>query len=250
MDEERAPFGEWRDPHEEDLFALPRSTRERLTWQLVSALMTRHGRQLAPVQHHYYSSDIIVLVDRGARPGSVELLGLNRNGYGHALPWTEHHRAYPEMWHRSLEATGVGRMASTLARAAKLGPPMKGNAIRPDTLAYRSIAAFFEIAPDAERWRCVNGQLDTNFGEGGVQHHLFSSYPMVAQLLSEQRANDLLGHSAFRFWFLCRGEDPLAVLEPEAGRAWRCDGSEVDIAAVSHSGRQTWAVAHTLREAL
>lgn len=241
--------GDWGEPSEDALIPLPRSTRERLTWQLVAALMSRHGRQLMPTQHHHYLSDIITLVDRSARPEARILLGLNRNGFGHALPWTEHHKQFPEMWHRSLEATGVGRMASALARAAGLGSPMKGNTTRPDTLAYRSIAAFFEVAREPENWRCINGRLDTNFGEGGVQHHLFAAYPMVARYLSEQRANDLLGCSAYRFWFLCRDDQPLAVFEPEAGRAWRHDGSEIDIAAVSKKGRQIWAIAKALQEA-
>lgn len=225
------------------------AVRERLTWQIVAILMARHGRRLMPAQHLYNHYDLIVMVDKTCLPGVSQLIALNRDGYGHSLPWTEQHRRFPDIWRRSLESSGVAQMASSLARAAKLGTPRKGNPARSEAFTYRAIAAFLTMVP-GEEWRCVNGQVDTNFGEGGVRDDLFSLYPVARHRLSEERPSDMMGRSAYRFWFLCRDGAPIAALEPEAGLAWRRDGVEIDIHAASSSGRKVWAVAELLSEGL
>jgi len=218
-----------------------RQVIEAASWRLVCELFRRYPDRFVLIQTHPGGGvyDCLALLNRDHK----EVAGFNRDGSmrvcdppGEVDPT----KTYSDIWRQVVEAddlkTVVDRIAATL-RLPRVHHLPKGT---PEVIVYRLIADFLAHTVFGRvEWRCLNGFEDTSGVGGGVRTKWFDRFPLAKDGLRERRKDDVLGEPAYRFWFICRDDDPVLCIN-KAGKAWTLDGKEVDMPTLYAQHKRIW----------
>jgi hypothetical protein len=109
-------------------------------------------------------------------------------------------------------------------------------------VAYRVISAFLgHGAFGRVHWECRNGYCDSSGGGGGGRRdEFFEHFPAARARLEVSEPDDVLGVSAYRFWFLLKEGKPRLAIEASRGIAWDANGRATDLFAAYAAHRKVW----------
>lgn len=227
-------------------FTPRRQVLEVLSWHIAAELARRHPSRLRVVELHPGGGqyDCLAIIDRADPDGGA--VHLNRAGGVHVLrrfdetdPVADPYRRLGDFWGRALQALDPKDSLVELERGSGLTTVTQLPPSTSQSLSYRVAAA--SIAPTTlgrRRWEWRSGFLDSSGGGGSApREDMFRAFPSLASRRTVRVRDDPLAPE-YRFWFLCRNEDPIAAIE-DVGRGWNRAGEEIDLMRLySGSGRR------------
>ena len=173
------------------------------------------------------------------------LADLNRSGSLHVFGSAEGAAGEHQMrdvWARMVAAEDPKDVVDRVATAMRLPSMKQIPASAPETLVYRMVAAFLSATVlGRTQWRCVNGYADSSDFSCGVLTEFFDRFPSASARLRERSESDVLGQPAYRFWFICRGNDPVLCLE-KTGVAWTLTDRVVFLPRLYAEHHRIWPV--------
>jgi hypothetical protein len=183
------------------------------SWWIASELVRRHPQLLALETHPGGGQyDCLSIVDSASRQ-DLPLIDINRVGRIH-VPRAEAFE--PITWASALGENHAHAVVRVVEAGAQLQPPTQAPPTTAKVLAYRVIARVLTtLVDDRHDWDVRSGYLQT-FQLGSGTWPELSEFPGVAPFLDERRPDDVEGQPAFRFWFVKRGTESVAVLDTDS----------------------------------
>ena len=180
-------------------------------------------------------------------PAHGREVDLNRAGSAHVHLDSDAIDSWGSFWQDLHRAERPKSIVDALADRARLPRVHSLPPSTPAVLVYRTIAALLSQAAFGQQlWSCRNGYEDTSGYGGGVCSFWFEPFPAAGRRLKVSMPRDLLGQSAYRFWFLLRGQEPVLCLET-TDLAWTLDGQEFQVPELyKRAGRRVWPVVFAL----
>jgi hypothetical protein len=172
---------------------------------------------------------------------------LNREGSAHVAPFdgTPAPDPWTDIWDHVAASAEPRESVDRLAAMARLPSVSNLPPGTPAVLVARCIAAFLaQAAFGRAEWRGENGCFDTAGYGGGVRFEWFGRFPPASERLAARADDDLLGISAYRFWFLARDQEPEICLEAN-GTAWDRNGVSYDLLTMYRNARRVWPVVYS-----
>lgn len=221
---------------------LSRQLLEAMSWRLVSEMARRYP-EVKVIETHpggglYDCLDLRFAGDHSLAHPSI---ALNREGSAHFFDSDGYLQSWDSFWDDYLAAADPKAIIDRVCERASLPTHEELPASTPPVVTYRFIAAFLAHALlGRRRWECRNGYFDSSGAESG-RNSWFDSFAAAAHLVDVRLPDDLLGNSAYRFWFLLLEGRPQLCLET-TGMAWDLEGTEFDLMRLYRVRHRIWPV--------
>ncbi len=222
---------------------LNRQLIEAASWRIVSEFLRRHPKRFRLIETHpgggQYDCLSLYTLDNLRHVASF-----NRAGRLHVFwrPCGDGREVEPfDVWEAMAEAWDPKSLLDQVCERIGVPVPAKLPSSTPEVVVYRVIAAFLTHSVfGVTEWECRNGFLDSSGMEGGVWKD-FQYFPGAQARLAVRLGDDILKQPAYRFWFLRKGNEPMACLE-KTGTAWTRDGRTFDLPALYKQHKRIWPV--------
>jgi T3SS (YopN, CesT) and YbjN peptide-binding chaperone 2 len=216
---------------------------EAASWRLTAEITRRYPNRFSVIETHPAGGtyDCITLLDRNEQ-SNLSSIDLNRVGSVWVHRKDQEHWTWRGSWAELTVADDPLPLLNRLCQKAGLPDMAHVPRSTPAVVAYRVMAAFLgHTIFGRVRWEWRNGYFDTSGGfGGGRRHELFERFPAARDRLEISKSDDVLGESAYRFWFLLRMEEPHLAIEPVSGISWDSLGRTTDLFARYRQTRRIW----------
>lgn len=212
---------------------------EAASWRIVAEFFRRYPSMFQVIETHPCSGqyDCLSLISRDHE----HIADFNRHGSFHVFkPFDGVHREPMSLWKRMLEGEDMKRILDDVCAHLGLPLPKALPPSTPEVLSYRFIAALLAHAVfGRDSWRCCNGFHDTSGMEGSSHQEYFELFPEANEKLRVQNSMGILGHPAYRFWFLLKNSCPVLCLDC-SGMVWLPKGKSYDLPTIYKKEHRIW----------
>ena len=212
---------------------------EIASWRIVSELSRRYPGKFKVIETHPGGGqyDCLSLYAKKQK----HIAAFNRVGRLHIFEnfdGSQQERPL-DIWRDMMESYNPKETLDKISGLIGLPIPGKLPSSTPTTLVYRFIAEFLTHAAFGNHdWECRSGYEDTSGYGGGVRSY-FKKFPQARERLRIGLPDDFLEEPAYRFWFLCRENQPVLCLETN-GMVWTEKGKAYILTDLYASKRKVW----------
>jgi hypothetical protein len=223
--------------------------REIASWRIATEVVRQFPKSLRLYETHPGGGQYDCLSLHNHR--GVHLADFNRQGTFHAFHDMEGRNLSDPCWKIWEEMGRNTDMKAILLRIDQylgITKPKKLPASNPRTITYRFIAMFLcHACFGVHSWRCRSGMCDTSGYGGGVAEKMFAKFPEAKKRLEIRLKGETHSYEpSYRFWFLCRDEEPLVCLE-DVGHAWLPGKKKTILLAELYAKHhRVWPVIHAV----
>ena len=213
---------------------------EIASWRIVSELCRRYPGKFTVLETHPGGGqyDCLSLFDKKQK----HIADFNRAGRFHvssSYDGVEQREPFA-IWPEMMEEYDQKRVLDKVSDDLGLPIPAKLPAALPTTVVYRFIAAFLSHAVfGVQRWYCINGVEDASGYGGGIRNAFFEQFPQARGRLEIHETTDFFREPAYRFWFICKEENPVLCIETN-GVIWTATGKAYNLKELYAAKHRIW----------